>query len=781
MFLHAEFIDPASELLNQIGVIGKLEAKTLAPEKIGVVGEILKIHSMLFASERLKGKSCFDTTAASQDLAELLDICIKFSLEPQFPASFLVSTADPMLNNAVNNLKHKAWKTLNELIEYSLQDNLKTLPVYAISLGIGHDAVLFVMNLCKHSYFPEEGISMSKEHQKILLDIMRFIKQLLEDTTFNQVCAPFKEELLLSLVLPALRTNKEELEGMTKDPDNFVNLALDTCDEQNSKVLKAEAAGLLEAICEQLDGALTFLSTLVADLINYACCHEHQTSLLEKYRTKFFIATTPPIFVIETCIVAVTVVSYLTNQRKDVMYTFSLTRISAKLEETLVNNWKTLYNHPDQLLRSRIALMLGYYADTLYYHQREIFFNTFVFLFQGLGMENTEKAFSLQCADTLKAVIEDPDLVARLKKDIQGLLPYITSLVENQNRVFDILSSIIANYKTELTDLTGLMEGLLKRIDKEYAGKGKRSSLAINQCLGIFEDICRYKETAESAEPYLEQLCQYLALVESIDFEDEILGIIGVYMKTTGEQFKGFTKVFQWLFLVFEKHKEVSMNLFVVLNYGLVYNQDYIEWNFEAVLHLITSAMRKMEHEDSVKGCLLMQVMLQVFGDHKLDSYIPSIVKNVFETTKSVMEDYVRQAFLNVIICSLCNYSELTIKSLLAENQLEETMASICKPQASRLKHPYDTKLHCMGMLSLLMQVNTVPQISKVAVQLFVSLVEMLYKQYKQGKERGDSEASSSSEEEKMAIEENYPQNETESEASDDEDSSVTNVYSLSN
>lgn len=47
---------------------------------------------------------------------------------------------------------------------------------------------------------------------------------------------------------------------MTKDPEQFVSLALDTCDKQQSKVVKTQAAKLLEAICDNIDGAVSFIT-----------------------------------------------------------------------------------------------------------------------------------------------------------------------------------------------------------------------------------------------------------------------------------------------------------------------------------------------------------------------------------------------------------------------------------------------------------------------------------------------------------------------------------------
>ena len=44
--------------------------------------------------------------------------------------------------------------------------------------------------------------------------------------------------LIVNVALPLLRTEVDELEEMKNDPEAFVNLALDTCDKQTSKVIK---------------------------------------------------------------------------------------------------------------------------------------------------------------------------------------------------------------------------------------------------------------------------------------------------------------------------------------------------------------------------------------------------------------------------------------------------------------------------------------------------------------------------------------------------------------
>lgn len=57
-----------------------------------------------------------------------------------------------------------------------------------------------------------------------------------------------------------MRTGQTEMKEMLEDPDSFVNLALDTCDKQKSRVVKTQGAKLVETLCDNVDGAVSFLT-----------------------------------------------------------------------------------------------------------------------------------------------------------------------------------------------------------------------------------------------------------------------------------------------------------------------------------------------------------------------------------------------------------------------------------------------------------------------------------------------------------------------------------------
>jgi len=320
MFLFDEFIDQASEILLNLISIGKDIIISHNTNDMQNTYVLLKLFSSLLNAEKLKCRNCFDLVVNSEDLAFILDYSIKYDLAN---SNKTICFAENTLSESIQNeIKHLAWKTLNAIIKYTDIDGLKFLPLYLICLSMKGDLIELLTNIVKSKYNSENGLVFDNQNtvEKIVLDIIGFMKNMLEDPMYSKEIMQYKEILITDIIFPMLRTTKEECENLIKDPDNFVSLAQDTCDVQKSKILKTEAASLLETVCEQLDGSLSFLSHLITDLINHACFPEYITPLLGNYKTQFFFNSTPPVFIIETSILSITVISYLTSQRNDVMY-----------------------------------------------------------------------------------------------------------------------------------------------------------------------------------------------------------------------------------------------------------------------------------------------------------------------------------------------------------------------------------------------------------------------------------------------------------------------------
>jgi len=84
----------------------------------------------------------------------------------------------------------------------------------------------------------------------------------------------------------------------------------------------------------------------------------------------------PNEIIAETCLVALTAISYILPRRTDLVPVF---------EEVLAKNIDTLLSSGSVLLRVRMSLLLGYYADMLFEKHRSAFNKTMDFLIHSVG------------------------------------------------------------------------------------------------------------------------------------------------------------------------------------------------------------------------------------------------------------------------------------------------------------------------------------------------------------------------------------------------------------
>ena len=63
---------------------------------------------------------------------------------------------------------------------------------------------------------------------------------------------------------------KTEAEMIREDAEEYINLTLDCCDKQTSMNVKSQACKLLEAICDNIYGAVTFVTYFCCSSINLA-------------------------------------------------------------------------------------------------------------------------------------------------------------------------------------------------------------------------------------------------------------------------------------------------------------------------------------------------------------------------------------------------------------------------------------------------------------------------------------------------------------------------------
>jgi hypothetical protein len=420
-----------------------------------------------------------------------------------------------------------------------------------------------------------------------------------EAELYDQVF-PRSKEVSVRVCLNLLRTTEQEYEQMQRDPEQFVALALDTCDKQKSRVVKTQAAKLLEAYCDNIDGATSFLTLFCCQSLNLALS---STKLeLDPNFSKEYMAYQNSVFlksnqeiIGETCLVALTAISYILPRRTDLVPLF---------ERVLAENIEGILGKGSVLLRVRMSLLLGYYADMLFANHRNAFLKTMDFLIQSIGLTKEEKVIAIQSADTLNTIISDKDLIPRLIPEVPRL---IVTLQELNMRIhiplyFNFLLDFVKFYHTAIADLVvPFTHTLVQRILLELKScheKGEKNNIVINKCWNVIRQIIELPSFVpayyDQIEDQLKPLFEFMVDPLRIEFEDDIILVLRSFIRKKQAVSVSLWTLFPHLSKVFDKNKKVFGNLLDTLNFYLIYGKETIAASPEYLQMLTTIAKESL-------------------------------------------------------------------------------------------------------------------------------------------------------------------------------------------
>jgi len=127
-------------------------------------------------------------------------------------------------------------------------------------------------------------------------------------------------------------------------------------------VPKTQAVKLIEAISDHIDGAVPFITIFCSFSLTYGLNGKQMPesdryAFLKEFVEDTFLSSSGEI-IAETSLVTLTAISYIIPKRPELVRIF---------EDALRSNLVALLGEGSPvLLRSRMALMLGYYADMLF-------------------------------------------------------------------------------------------------------------------------------------------------------------------------------------------------------------------------------------------------------------------------------------------------------------------------------------------------------------------------------------------------------------------------------
>ena len=165
----------------------------------------------------------------------------------------LISHLDvPPLDLLINRTKKTALNILNYLLKLCLRVNLETRL-------LGNNLVYMqymILTLCwttSKKNFIEE-LDADDESRGICIALLENISLCSKSKIFADLLAKMRGKLITEILLMYLTTPEKERIDAEEAPTEFLNLALDVCDRQESMTIKSQAAKCLESLCTKVDG-----------------------------------------------------------------------------------------------------------------------------------------------------------------------------------------------------------------------------------------------------------------------------------------------------------------------------------------------------------------------------------------------------------------------------------------------------------------------------------------------------------------------------------------------
>lgn len=193
-----------------------------------------------------------------------------------------------------------------------------------------------------------------------------------------------------------------------------------------------------------------------------------------------------PELIAETALVSLTLIAYVLPRRADLVPIF---------DSSLGQNIDAILSQGSVLLRARMSLLLGYYADMLFGRDEQAFIKSIDFLFRSVSLTGPQKAVALQSADTLNTIVKDKDLWPRLSPHIGTLVQILTECNQRVSIMlyFNFHKSFVKFFRRVLgANAVPLLGSLVQRVLDELKychEKGEKNNIVINKCWGVIRQI----------------------------------------------------------------------------------------------------------------------------------------------------------------------------------------------------------------------------------------------------------------------------------------------------
>lgn len=609
------------------------------------------------------------------------------------------------------------------------------------------------------------------ENQKLkefVTTLLTNLSQIMYIKEFHPVFREYGFRLLTDIGFPFLRTIQEEKHEMMDNPAEFVKLALDTWDRQKYLQIKSQAAKFIETMGDKIIGLFVPMSLLTWEILEYAALKDSSTNLpilKDEYEKSKFLSYCSEEDMIDCSLLTLTMVSYALPKSQD---------LKEKFVSVIEKVTKSIMDKNSLLLNCRLTIMLGYYIDILYKKDESVFMDSLKLFIGSLSSGEEHLALAHQSADTLNTIINDNDIIPRIKPIINDILSDVSDCIMTVKipDFFDFLAETFKFYREEINQeqFSKWIQRLVQRIQADVDEiKGEASNrnpfenegealqrqdesatpttMAIQKCWSIIITILETEtfihKYLEILEDQLKFLFGLLSDVNRIEFDDDIVKAMRILINKSQQVSEVMKVLFPYLKFTFEKHCHIYHELFDCIKAYIKNDKEFVLSNQEYVENIIGFGVhtlfntksptgKKMGGDQVVNGAIyLIQILLLLKTDDTsyTDRAIPVVLDNVIMRMKEKPNNkIIKRVLFGVIMASIISNFNATIKFLQEKDLTDSVFESILKMSVRNMTNPLERKLFAMSMTSLLTQNELPDSVQEKSPRIISKIIDILVK-----------------------------------------------------
>ena len=605
--------------------------------------------------------------------------------------------------------------------------------------------------------------------QKILIEkfdiqIIIYLYKMVFDSTFSKELSKYLSNITYGIVFPLLISSEEEISNLENDPygNNYANFIYDLVNTKSLKQLKTTLSKFISIGCKNNEKYLQFLICYSIDIIQLCIGISRDkildSSLISQSDTFIFSNKINEINRVEVCFLVLCIIYKIISKKGnkmnyfEVLFTFTQNNLKNVMEKFIKTS----------IVKQRICLFLSLYIKDFIELNLDlnIFKDICEFLFYNIFNEN-EHIAQYESFEAITKILTNKNFKNEIthylaKKYYEKILSFIETC--SNPIFFDMLSEIVSSIE-DLDDLQKLLENLFIRIKKEITGVTPRRisqsnytemmeqekiitktnyRLIISKCFSVLHKIFKNEKLIlnkyAEIEKYIEPLMKYMKTPNKIDFDDDLIDIMIMIIKTLKYLPNLAINLLPDIGQVMRKNKGITKNLFILINLYIIYSNSEIEKKEEYSKCIFKLYKKSFTNTFSKESPYLCTILIQIWMT--FSAIIPkNIVLNIISfarerfqdvnlEVKKVITDTKKPGFdahvlnlsiINLIICTFVHYSDMVLDIINIKDLIQYASHIVAYKYHLTL---YECKIYVLSLCSILrnknLRTNIIDDIPKI-------------------------------------------------------------------